>query len=263
MDRTSLSAQCPVPSAEPCPAPPAPSAEPVPGTRGHASFPIMPDLAIQLTTPAGPALLALTQYDQQRSLVQAAATRMGGLPLNVVDYVKEFGLIDDQHPFGRQVWTGLINLFSQYRYSYRVHDGRWMMGWFQAPHNFSTRAAMTPVDPLRDTIFYPACFFIFGDGSEVVMACEAILLLGSKPWWVHPSRVRNFREVTMHELPQAMRLLAVRNSWVAGASGNVSETYNQGTGITHQANSHTHQSNGHANQGNGHTTQGNNQWHWM
>jgi len=127
-------------------------------------------------------------------LVRNANTIMGGLCVGVADYVRQFGLLDNQHRFGDQVWIGLRQLFMSYPYSYRLVGGMLSMGWFQAPHNFGRASSQMPVDPHRDTLYYPACFVIWSDTDNIIsMACEAILLQSSRPWRVHRTRMVNAR----------------------------------------------------------------------
>ena len=167
-----------------------------------------------LATPAGPASLTRGQYADQLLRVQEASRRMGGVYVSTPDYVRHFGLLDTDHAFGRHVWSGLLNFFAKYPYKYRFDGGRLMMGWFQAPHNFGCHTARTLVDRDRDYMFYPACFIMWGESpEEVAMACEAILLRQSRPWWVHISRVRNARPVEAHEFSEAHRQSAIQNCW--------------------------------------------------
>ena len=172
---------------------------------------------MQLSTPAGPTFLTRRQYQDQLTRVREAGRRMGGVYINVPDYVRQFGLVEDEHEFGRQVWQGLINLFFNYSFNHLFVGGRLVLGWFQAPYSFSKMAALDIRDE-RDYLYYPACFIVWPDYVEQVqMACEAILLQNCRPWWVHVTRVRNSRPVTAQELSPAQREVALKNGWVQAA----------------------------------------------
>ena len=81
-----------------------------------------------------------------------------------------------------------------YPYSYCLGGGMLSMGWFHAPHNFGRASSQMPVDPHRDTLYYPTCFVIWSDTDNIIsMACEAILLQSSRPWRVHRTRMVNAR----------------------------------------------------------------------
>ena len=123
----------------------------------------------------------------------------------------------------QSMWGYIRSFHSEAKWSCETYMmagacGRLMMGWSQAPLHFCISASRYPVDLGRDCMFYPACFIMWGQWSEeVAMACEAILLQQSKPWWVHISRVRNARLVKASGFPPLHRLSAIQNCWVQPA----------------------------------------------
>ena len=110
-----------------------------------------------------------------------------GRHLGAARYTDLFGDIHAGTPFGDRVWDGLIYFYrNQYRYHYLM-TGPVRMGWFLCPFHFSKANAQLPPTlsgPEADYQYYPAVF-----GFDDRMACLAICLFGSRPWWVHPDRI--------------------------------------------------------------------------
>ena len=158
----------------------------------------MPDLAVQVQvqTPTGRVTITLDEFRRQEDLVRAAMTRLGGAGTHqgVLGYIELFGFIDPAahgHPYGRNVWNGMAHLWAGYVFQYRMAGAEILVGWFLCPEPFSQANAGRPAQA-GDTRWYPAFFASWGEDS-VTMACQAILLLGSRPWHIHPTRMHNTR----------------------------------------------------------------------
>ena len=123
--------------------------------------------------------------------------------MSPLDYIERFGVIRQDMPFGRDIWTGLARQLLE---SYvRTRDGwrflhalsantnacQFRLGWFRAPCPFSKRQAKLPVT--RDQVcgqVYPACFVMDMSNPDLHgMACLAIVIKASRMWYVHPTRV--------------------------------------------------------------------------
>ena len=167
----------------------------LPPTAARAAYPST--LGVRVRTPNGDVTLTAAQLREQEQLVHSAVTRLGGAGrgLGVLGYIELFGLINPSagHAFGNQVWHGLNTLWSAYVYRYRMDGAALYLGWFLCPINFSLGNAATPADQadLRNAKWYPAFFAFWSEMEDPIMACEAILLLGSKPWRIHRSRIHN------------------------------------------------------------------------
>ena len=114
-------------------------------------------------------------------------------------YIGMFGIpgMEPETMFGTHINHGLLHLLYQYVFRSRLNvfqsrfrDGREYLGWFLCPREFSAENARLPASD-DDTRWYPAVFVVWDqDDDEANMACEAILLQGSRPWRVHVSRMR-------------------------------------------------------------------------
>ena len=150
-------------------------------------------------------MLTHEQYVEAVRRVRSACTIMGGVYCNANRYIAMFGIPGDDRAtmFGDHVWHGMHRLLSEYVYQYRFQGGRLYLGWFRCPHHFSAGNARLPASP-EDRQYYPAVFVIWDDDDdEVEMACEAILLQGSRPWRVHRSRV--WASMPLEEVMLALR----------------------------------------------------------
>ena len=92
--------------------------------------------------------------------------------------------------FGTHIAHGLVHLFDEYnfRFKFECEHAHQYLGWFLCPSDFSRGNAQLPASN-SDRQYYPAVFVQQAGGDQVAMACEAILLRQSRPWWVHISRV--------------------------------------------------------------------------
>ena len=120
-----------------------------------------------------------------------ARTTMGGVYCTVDRYIEMFGIPGTERDtmFGTHIAHGLLRLLYQYVYRNRFHGGREYLGWFLCPREFSAANARLPASD-DDTRWYPAVFVVWDQADdEANMACEAILLQGSRPWRVHVSRM--------------------------------------------------------------------------
>ena len=110
-------------------------------------------------------------------------------------YTSKFGEITENAPFGENLWQGLTDIFVQYRYNYNM-NGEKRYGWFVAPASFSKKASETPRGP-SDHIFYPCVVTVVFFQGQVwfLMACLHILLISSKPWYIHCSRFIDARDL--------------------------------------------------------------------
>ena len=142
------------------------------GSTGHAPLQVTPT----------------AETDRIMKYIQVVKTLGGaGRHLGAARYTDLFGDIHAGTPFGDRVWDGLIYFYrNQYRYHYLM-TGPVRMGWFLCPFHFSKANAQLPPTlsgPEADYQYYPAVF-----GIDDRMACLAICLFGSRPWWVHPDRI--------------------------------------------------------------------------
>ena len=155
---------------------------------------------VEMKTPRGMISLTHEQLREQEQRVRDAGRKMGGWYLDVSVYLGLFGLLDDTHRWGQDVWSGLVYLFHmKYQHSDRLSkEGILMIGWFRAPIHFSKDNSNLEVKP-EDFKDYPACFVVTLE-ETVTMACEQILLNNGPPWYVHRSRMIHAREVQQGDL---------------------------------------------------------------
>ena len=145
----------------------------------------------ELVTPGGRRTLSHEEYHAVVRRVLQARTTMGGVYCAVDRYIELFGIpgAERETMFGTHLAHGLLRLLDQYVFRNRFYGGREYLGWFRCPREFSAANARLPASN-TDTQFYPAVFVLWDSyDDEANMACEAILLQGSRPWRVHRSRV--------------------------------------------------------------------------
>ena len=132
------------------------------------------------------------QYHEAARRVLHACTIMGGAYCSVNRYIALFGIPgqDRQTMFGTHIAHGLVHLFDEYnfRFKFEFEHAHQYLGWFLCPCKFSRENAQLPALN-SDKRYYPAVFAQRYGDDHVLMACEAILLQQSRPWWVHISRV--------------------------------------------------------------------------
>ena len=108
-----------------------------------------------------------------------------------------FGKVTPEAPFGQIIWHGMRELlhFWQRDGGRPSHypQSQLRLGWFRAPQPFSReRAGQDISTDVGHNWTYPAVFYI----GEVdiyggyTMWCEAILIMRSRAWLVHGSRVQ-------------------------------------------------------------------------
>ena len=147
----------------------------------------------EVATPEGRLILTNEQYIEVTRRVLHACNIMGGVYCSEDRYIEMFGIpgTEPLTMFGTHINHGLLRLLYQYVFRDRLNGGhggdREYLGWFLCPHEFSARNARLPASH-HDTRWYPAVFVVWSD-TEANMACEAILLQGSRPWRVHRSRM--------------------------------------------------------------------------
>ena len=132
------------------------------------------------------------QYHEAARRVLHACTIMGGARCSIDRYIALFGIpgLDRQTMFGTHIDHGLVHLFDEYnfRIKFECKDAQQYLGWFLCLCKFSRENAQLPALN-DDKRYYPAVFAQWYGYDHVLMACEAILLQQSRPWWVHKSRV--------------------------------------------------------------------------
>ena len=136
-------------------------------------------------------ILTNEEYCEVARRVLHARTTMGGVYCSVDRYIELFGIPGVEHDtmFGTHIAHGLLRLLSQYVYRNRFHGGREYLGWILCPREFSAANARLPASD-ADTQWYPAVFVVWDNrDDEANMACEAILLQGSRPWRVQIGRM--------------------------------------------------------------------------
>ena len=190
----------PPPPAESCApprrVPPPPHAEshvpshrvPPPPPAESCALPPLYHLPPPELSPAPLQVTPTAETDRIMKYIQVVKKLGGaGRHLGAARYTDLFGDIHAGTPFGDRVWDGLIYFYrNQYRYHYLM-TGPVRMGWFLCPFHFSKANAQLPPTlsgPEADYQYYPAVF-----GFDDRMACLAICLFGSRPWWVHPDRI--------------------------------------------------------------------------
>jgi hypothetical protein len=161
-------------------------------TAGNATAGPPTACTIVLATPSGTVGLTTAQFEAQSRAYGDVVRRLNaGYSYGVGRYISEFGLIDATHQWGRDVWSGMGVLQQRYPHMYNM-GGKLVHAWFTLPRPFSQAQARRPVwedDSSELVQYYPALFAIFPDSMHHRMACLHILIVNSKPWWVHESRM--------------------------------------------------------------------------
>ena len=145
----------------------------------------------EVATPAGRLILNNEEYREVARRVLHARNIMGGVYCSVDRYIGMFGIpgTEPDTMFGTHITHGLLHLLYHYVFRSRFHGGREYLGWFLCPREFSAENARLPASD-DDTRWYPAVFVVWDQADdEANMACEAILLQGSRPWRGHVSRM--------------------------------------------------------------------------
>ena len=159
---------------------------------GTPSASIMQGRRYEVATPTGRLSLTNAEYREVARRVLHARNTMGGVYCNVDRYIGMFGIpgTEPATMFGTHITHGLLHLLYQYVFRSRFRGGHEYLGWFLCPREFSAENARLPASD-HDTRWYPAVFVVWDqDDDEANMACEAILLQGSRPWRVHVSRMQ-------------------------------------------------------------------------
>jgi len=136
--------------------------------------------------------VALAQSDL--ATLQATLAVVNLPHMNIYEYVSYFGVVDDEHRFGRHVWYGIRAHLREYRRRGGRGSPSWashfMTGWFAPPLPFGREGARMPLThaDAHHTVRYPAVF-AHSDSDEFYMWCLNILVARSKHWRVHHSRV--------------------------------------------------------------------------
>ena len=143
--------------------------------------------------------MTYTERQAQQAQFIRMTQRLGGaalhMRLNV--WVRSFGMLTSEHPWGRHIWSGTHESFSRYPYRYLFgRSEELLLGWFACPSPFGRAAALMPFDldpvgtPTAAALvsdYYPAIFYCSSEGNR--MACLAIFVQCSRPRWVHSSRL--------------------------------------------------------------------------
>ena len=114
-------------------------------------------------------------------------------------YVQQFGLVGHgRNEFGNLWRLGMLARYQTYPYKHRFRGCRVWLGWFMLPLVPGQMQARKP--PSNQEIMAPSWFpaFFAGDmaDEELQMSCLNIVVIGSKPWWVHRRRAVNVMEIT-------------------------------------------------------------------
>ena len=117
--------------------------------------------------------------------------------ISTPEYTRLFGQITPAAPFGHNIWHGMRELLHSWqrdggRPSYYPRS-QLRLGWFNAPSPFSRHQASQDISTdVGRNWQYPAIFYIGEVEFQVgyTMWCEAILIMRSRSWLVHPSRVQ-------------------------------------------------------------------------
>ena len=121
---------------------------------------------------------------------------LGGVRVDTVSYVRRFGLVSPESPYGSRVWAGIqeeLSLWRQFptrRSPEHAFPGfRLQAGWFNCPRPFSRRQAAGHIsmDDPGEQRWYPAAFIIHDE--IYYMWCLAIVIGRSQYWVVDSSRV--------------------------------------------------------------------------
>ena len=123
---------------------------------------------------------------------------LGGIRMDPARYIRIFGVLSPEAPYGSQVWAGMTDQLNEWRElptrgsPERAFPGcRLIAGWFLCPRPFSR--AQARADPVTDgpgtPTWYPAAFLVDPSTQLVYMWCLAIVIGRSHYWIVHRDRV--------------------------------------------------------------------------
>ena len=106
----------------------------------------------------------------------------------LLEYIQRYGPLSSASRFGEHHWLGLMTAFKKYAHRRLAPDEQVLeLAWVLIPSAFSTHQAKMPPQP-GDYRYYPAV--IWEDGSELArMACQHIIEVHCRPWWVHVERI--------------------------------------------------------------------------
>lgn len=109
----------------------------------------------------------------------------------------QFGFCSPEAPFGDRLWEGMrAHLRAYYarggRGSPSAYGAHFRAGWFLCPEPFGREAAALSVEQGGSSgIWYPAVFTMGYHTQETIsMWCLHILVMRTRVWHVHVSRVR-------------------------------------------------------------------------
>ena len=160
----------------------------------EAALPVAPRCRQRLADP-----LVDEQKQQQRFLEMIRILNGGSYFGGAQKWVKTFGQLTDEHPFGDQVFRGMATIWKDYTYRYQVEQYVTVfVGWFLVPRPFSKKQAAKAAeedDQFLQPYRYPAIFAQTGYKQQLIMVCLNLLVENSKPWWVHCSRVHSMCEL--------------------------------------------------------------------
>ena len=92
--------------------------------------------------------------------------------------------------YGDRVFDGMMELFVKYPRNHQMM-GTIYYGWFALPDPFSKIQAKKPRTDM-ETKRYPTIIINGYDTQSKTIACEHMLIKGTRPWSVHESRVKNY-----------------------------------------------------------------------
>ena len=152
-------------------------------------FALAPTAAVPVVRSA-----ALDQTLQMR-LYHQISTKLCIQAANPMEaYIQRNGLLSDEHPFGEFHWRGLIEEYMRYSWRHKLAEmHNLQIGWVLIPRSFSQHNAMLPSCPV-DSMYYPAVIDQDPEyGQQARMACKNIVIMNTRPWWIHVSRLCQLR----------------------------------------------------------------------
>ena len=113
--------------------------------------------------------------------------------LTIGQFIQHFGVPNDGEPWGDRIWEGLHNWMLRLRGSHPQRltlgtvGGYW--GWYwNEPGCVSKEQARSPLPDCDITLqCYPCWYYV--DGRWCRMLCFALIVWGSRMWWVYPARI--------------------------------------------------------------------------
>ena len=167
-------------------------------------------------TPSGNATLSRAEWQQQVVRVDGVLARANIRgTFSAQSYVARYGEVGPgRNAFGDDVWRGLQMQFRNYPFASRYAGYPMHLGWFLLPEPFSRAGAATAPSQreLLHPRWYPAVFGGYVTDGALQMSCLNIVVMGSRPWWVHRDRA-----VLLTELFFELRALpAWSTAWLGG-----------------------------------------------